>query len=134
MHQPLSEPETEALKKIEAIIRPERVDEVRQALRQAGCSGVTIFSAAGHGVQRGVHMQWRGEEYVVDMLPKTIVMTVVSDGDVREVVETIEAVARTGRMGDGKVFITPVERAVRIRTGESDEAALCESTTPVHAA
>lgn len=122
------------MKKIEAIIRPEKVDEVRQALRQAGCSGVTVFSASGHGVQRGVHMQWRGQEYNVDLLPKTVVMTVVPEADVREVVETIEAVARTGRMGDGKVFITPVERAVRIRTGENGEAALCASATPIHAA
>ncbi len=118
------------MKKIEAIIRPERVDDVRQALKQIGCSGVTVYSASGHGVQRGVHQQWRGQEYVVDLLPKTVVMTVVPESDVREVVETIEAVARTGRMGDGKVFVTPVERAIRVRTGESEEAALLPSATP----
>jgi nitrogen regulatory protein P-II 1 len=118
------------VKKIEAIIRPERVDDVRQALKQIGCSGVTVYSASGHGVQRGVHQQWRGQEYVVDLLPKTVVMTVVPESDVREVVETIEAVARTGRMGDGKVFVTPVERAIRVRTGESEEAALLPSATP----
>ena len=118
------------MKKIEAIIRPERVDEVRQALKQMGCSGVTVYSASGHGVQRGVHQQWRGQEYIVDLLPKTIVMTVIPEADVREVIETIEAVARTGRMGDGKVFVTPVERAIRVRTGENGEAALSPSATP----
>ncbi|MBN2405332.1 MAG: P-II family nitrogen regulator [Coriobacteriia bacterium] len=118
------------MKRIEAIIRPERVDEVLRALKQAGCSGVTLYSASGHGVQRGVHQQWRGQEYVVDLLPKTVVITIVPESDVREVTETIEAVARTGRMGDGKVFVTPIERAVRVRTGESGEAALRPSAMP----
>lgn len=118
------------MKKIEAIIRPERVDEVRKALKQVGCSGITIYSASGHGVQRGVHQQWRGQEYIVDLLPKSVIMTVVPDADLREITETIEAVARTGRMGDGKVFVTAVERAIRVRTGESGEAALCPSATP----
>ncbi|MDI6901888.1 MAG: P-II family nitrogen regulator [Anaerosomatales bacterium] len=117
------------MRKIEAIIRPERADSVREALRQLGCGGVTVYSASGHGIQRGVHQTWRGAEYVVDLLPKTVVMTVVADADAEEVLETIEAAARTGRMGDGKVFVSRVERALRVRTGETGDAALRPSRT-----
>lgn len=112
------------MKKLEAMIRPERADEVCRALEEMGCYGITVYSSSGHGIQGGVRQAWRGGEYVVDQLPKTVVMTVVADEDVREAVETIEAMAKTGRMGDGKVFITPVERALRVRTGETDDDAL----------
>lgn len=118
------------MKKIEAMIRPERADEVCRALEEMGCLGITVYSSSGHGIQGGVRQQWRGGEYVVDQLPKTVIMTVVADEDVREATETIETMAKTDRMGDGKVFITPVERALRVRTGETDEAALRPSASP----
>jgi len=112
------------MKKIEAIIRPERATTVCYALEELGCFGVTVYTASGHGIQGGLRQQWRGHECLVDQVPKVVVMAVVPEDDLREAVETIQAIAKTGRMGDGKVFITAVERALRVRTGETGQSAL----------
>lgn len=112
------------LKKIEAIIRPFRLDEVKEALQEAGLPGITITEAQGFGRQKGHAELYRGAEYVVDFLPKIKCEIVVPEHQVAEVVEAITKAARTGRIGDGKIFITPVEEAIRIRTGERGESAI----------
>lgn len=112
------------MKKIEVIIRPEKIDAVRKALEKAGCAGVMISEIEGHGKQKGVVQQWRGEKYKVELLPKIKIEVVVKDEDVDRVVKTIIDNARTGEIGDGKIFIYPVENAIRIRTGEKGEAAV----------
>jgi len=112
------------MKKIEAIIRPESVDAVRNALNLAGVTGLMISEIEGHGKQKGVVQQWRGEKYKVELLPKTKVEIVVRDQDVARICKTIIDNARTGEMGDGKIFIYPVEEAIRIRTGEKGEGAV----------
>ena len=112
------------MKKIEAIIRPERLDAVKQALEEIGCIGMTVSEVRGRGRQRGVVHQWRGREYRVDLLPKVKLEIVVSDEMVEKVVQTIIESARTGNIGDGKIFIIPIEEVIRVRTGERGEAAV----------
>ena len=112
------------MKKIEAIIKPFKLDEVKEALHEVGVSGITVTEAKGFGRQKGHTELYRGAEYVVDFLPKVKLEIVVPDDLVERVVEAIANAAQTGRIGDGKIFVVPVERAVRIRTGEHDEAAL----------
>lgn len=112
------------MKKVEAIIKPFKLDDVKEALHEVGVSGITVTEAKGFGRQKGHTELYRGAEYVVDFLPKVKLDVVVEDGIVDRVVEAIANAARTGRIGDGKIFVTPVEKAVRIRTGEQDEAAI----------
>ena len=112
------------MKKIEAIIRPEKVDEVRRALEKVGFPGLNISEVEGHGKQKGVVQQWRGEQYRVELLPKVRLEVVVNDRDVKKIVQAIQDVAKTGGVGDGKIFVSPVEEVIRIRTGETGEAAL----------
>lgn len=112
------------MKRIEAIIRPEKLDGLRQALEAAGCSGIMISEIEGHGKQQGITQQWRGERYRVDLLPKLKIEVVVKDGDAQRLAAVIAASSRTGEMGDGKIFISPVYDAIRIRTGERGDDAL----------
>lgn len=113
------------MKKIEAIIRPEKLNDVKNALEAAGYVGLNIVHVTGRGVQKGiVHGGRGGETYTVDMLPKLKIEVVVKDGDANKVVETIMAAARTGNIGDGKIFIMPVEDAIRVRTGERGDVAV----------
>ena len=112
------------MKKIEAIVRPEKVDDVRKALDKAGYPGVTISEVEGHGKQKGITQQWRGETYKVDLLPKVKLEVVVSDKDAERLISTLSGTAKTGSVGDGKIFISEVKDAVRIRTGERGEDAL----------
>jgi len=112
------------VKKIEAIIRSEKVDEVRKALEKVGFPGLNLSEVEGHGKQKGVVQQWRGEEYRVELLPKVRLEIVVSDRDVKKIVQAIQDTAKTGGVGDGKIFVSPVEEVIRIRTSETGEAAL----------
>lgn len=112
------------VKKIEAIIKPFKLDEVKEALHEVGVSGITVVEAKGFGRQKGHTELYRGAEYVVDFLPKVKLEVVVDDNLVERTVEAIATAARTGRIGDGKIFVTPVESAVRIRTGERDSDAI----------
>ena len=112
------------MKKIEAIIRPEKIDEVRRALEKVGFPGLNISEVEGHGKQKGVVQQWRGEQYRVELLPKVRLEVVASDHDSKKIVQAIQDVAKTGAVGDGKIFLTSVDEVVRIRTGETGEAAL----------
>jgi nitrogen regulatory protein P-II 1 len=112
------------MKKIAAIIRPERVGVVRRALENIDCPGLTIIQVDGHGNQRGTVQKILGEEYKVGLLPKTKLELVVKDGDVQKAVAVIMDSARTGKIGDGKIFISPIEEVIRIRTGETGEGAL----------
>lgn len=106
------------MKKVEAIIKPFKLDEVREALGEAGVQGMTVTEVKGFGRQKGHSELYRGAEYVVDFLPKVKVEVVCTDEEVHQVVETIENAARTGRIGDGKIFVFDVAEVVRIRTGE----------------
>ncbi len=106
------------MKKIEAIIKPFKLDEVKEALHDVGVSGITVIEAKGFGRQKGHTELYRGAEYVVDFLPKIKLEVIIEDGLAERVVEAISAAARTGRIGDGKIFVSSVEEAVRIRTGE----------------
>src|SRR5512138_1559054 len=106
------------MKKIEAIIKPFKLDEVKEALNDIGIQGITVSEVKGFGRQKGHTELYRGAEYVVDFLPKIKLEIIVSDSLVAQVVETVEKAARTGRIGDGKIFVTNVEEIVRIRTGE----------------
>jgi len=113
------------MQKIEAIIRPEKLDAVKNALADAGVSGLNIVHVTGRGVQKGVvHMGRGGETYEVDMLPKVKIEVVVPDAQVDKLVNTISEAARTGRIGDGKIFVIPITDAIRVRTGEKGDAAL----------
>jgi nitrogen regulatory protein P-II 1 len=112
------------LKKVEAIIKPFKLDEVKEALNEIGIQGITVSEVKGFGRQKGHTELYRGAEYVVDFIPKIKMEIIVSDEIVSKVVETIEQAAKTGRIGDGKIFVTPVEEVVRIRTGERGEDAL----------
>ncbi|MCI0507379.1 MAG: P-II family nitrogen regulator [Gammaproteobacteria bacterium] len=112
------------MKKIEAIIKPFKLDDVREALSEIGVMGMTATEVKGFGRQKGHTELYRGAEYVVDFLPKVKIETVVADDQVDRCVEVITEAARTGKIGDGKIFITSVERAIRIRTGETDNDAL----------
>jgi nitrogen regulatory protein P-II 1 len=112
------------MKKIEAVIKPFKLDEVKEALNDVGVQGITVSEVKGFGRQKGHTELYRGAEYVVDFLPKIKVEIIISDDLVAQVVETIEKAARTGRIGDGKIFVTNVEEVVRIRTGERGKDAI----------
>jgi nitrogen regulatory protein P-II 1 len=112
------------VKKIEAIIKPFKLDEVKEALQEVGLQGITVTEAKGFGRQKGHTELYRGAEYVVDFLPKVKIEVVLTDELVDKAVEAIQAAARTGRIGDGKIFIFNIEEAVRIRTGETGADAL----------
>jgi nitrogen regulatory protein P-II 2 len=112
------------MKLITAIIKPFKLDDVRAALSEIGISGMTVTEVKGFGRQRGHTELYRGAEYVVDFVPKTRVEVAVKDDLLDQVVEAIVTAARTGKVGDGKIFISEIERVLRIRTGESDEQAL----------
>jgi nitrogen regulatory protein P-II 1 len=109
---------TEAMKKIEAIIKPFKLDEVKDALHEVGLKGITVTEAKGFGRQKGHTELYRGAEYVVDFLPKVKIEVVLEDSLVDRAIEAIQKAAHTGRIGDGKIFVTTVEEAIRIRTGE----------------
>lgn len=106
------------MKKIEAIIKPFKLDEVKESLHEIGLQGITVLEAKGFGRQKGHTELYRGAEYVVDFLPKVKIEIVVDDNLLERAVEVIQQAAQTGRIGDGKIFITPVEDAIRVRTGE----------------
>ena len=113
------------MKKIEAIIRPEKLDEVKHALAEKGYIGLNIVGVTGRGVQKGiVHAGRAGQAYAVDMLPKVKLETVVTDSNVEEVIQIILESAATGNIGDGKIFVLPVEQAIRVRTNERGEVAV----------
>ncbi|MBA2660401.1 MAG: P-II family nitrogen regulator [Nitrosospira sp.] len=112
------------MKKIEAIIKPFKLDEVCEALNEIGVSGLTVTEVKGFGRQKGHTELYRGAEYVVDFLPKIKIEVVVAEALVDSIIETIVNVARTGKIGDGKIFVTSIEQVVRIRTGETDETAI----------
>ena len=112
------------MKKIEATIKPFKLDEVKENLSEIGIQGITVTEVKGFGRQKGHTELYRGAEYVVDFLPKVKVEVVVSDALVGKVVEAIERAAKTGRIGDGKIFVLPVDEVIRIRTGERGEEAL----------
>jgi len=112
------------MKKIEAVIKPFKLDEVREALSEVGVSGLTVTEVKGFGRQKGHTELYRGAEYVVDFLPKVKIEVVVADGEVDNAIDAIIKAARTGKIGDGKIFVSAVEQVVRIRTGETGEAAV----------
>ena len=112
------------MKKIEAIIKPFKLDEVREALSEVGITGLTVTEVKGFGRQKGHTELYRGAEYVVDFLPKIKIEIVVKGDQTDAAIEAIVKAARTGKIGDGKIFVSPVEQVVRIRTGETDEAAV----------
>ncbi len=112
------------MQKVEAIIRPDKLQVVKAALEELSHAGMTLSEVRGHGVQRGVTEQWRGRTFAVEYLTKIKIEMVVKDDEVDAIVSRIVEAARTGEVGDGKIFISPVSRAIRIRTGEEDEQAL----------
>lgn len=112
------------MKKIEAIIKPFKLDEVKDALHEIGLQGITVLEAKGFGRQKGHTELYRGAEYVVDFLPKVKIEVVLDDALVERAVEAIQQAAHTGRIGDGKIFISPVEEAIRVRTGERGSEAI----------
>ncbi|NQY41417.1 MAG: P-II family nitrogen regulator [Henriciella sp.] len=112
------------MKKIEAIIKPFKLDDVKEALHEVGVQGMTVVEAKGFGRQRGHTELYRGAEYVVDFLPKLKVEAVVADAGVQGAIEAITKAAQTGKIGDGKIFVSDVGEAVRIRTGETGDGAL----------
>jgi len=112
------------MKKIEAIIQPFKLEEVKEALKNAGIDGMTISEVRGHGRQKGHKEVYRGQEYNVDLLPKVKFELVVADVRLQEVLETIASAARTGKIGDGKIFVYDVAEAIRIRNGDRGEAAV----------
>jgi nitrogen regulatory protein P-II 1 len=112
------------MKKIEAIIKPFKLDEVKDALNQIGLKGITVIEAKGFGRQKGHTELYRGAEYVVDFLPKVKIELIIEDDLVEKAVEAIRTSAQTGRIGDGKIFVSPIEDAIRIRTGERGDAAV----------
>ena len=112
------------MKKIEAIIKPFKLDEVKEALQEVGLQGITVIEAKGFGRQKGHTELYRGAEYVVDFLPKVKVEVVVKEADVERCIEAVVRAAKTGKIGDGKIFVTDVAQVVRIRTGETDEDAV----------
>ena len=112
------------MKKVEAIIKPFKLDEVKDGLNEIGIQGMTVTEVKGFGRQKGHTELYRGAEYVIDFIPKIKIEIVTSDSLVQKVVSTIERVAKTGKIGDGKIFVYPIEEIVRIRTGERGEAAV----------
>ena len=115
---------SDAMKKIEAIIKPFKLDEVKEALQEAGVQGITVLEAKGFGRQKGHTELYRGAEYVVDFLPKVKIEVVVADENLAGAVEAIRKAAQTGRIGDGKIFISTIDEAIRIRTGETGSDAV----------
>ena len=112
------------MKLVTAIIKPHKLDEVKEALRGAGVAGLTVSEVRGYGRQLGHTEIYRGAEYTVEFIPKVKLEILATDGDVDSVIEAVAGVARSGEVGDGKVFVTSVERVVRIRTGETDDEAI----------
>ncbi len=112
------------MKKIEAIIKPFKLDEVKEALHEVGLSGITVTEAKGFGRQKGHTELYRGAEYVVDFLPKVKIEIVLADDLVESAIEAIQSAAKTGRIGDGKIFLSNIEEAIRIRTGETGDDAI----------
>ena len=112
------------MRKVEAIIKPFKLDEVKEALHELGLQGITVLEAKGFGRQKGHTELYRGAEYVVDFLPKVKIELVVDDGMVERAIEAITQAAKTGRIGDGKIFVTSVEDAIRVRTGERGAEAI----------
>lgn len=112
------------MKKIEAIIKPFKLDDVKEALNEIGIQGMTIVEVKGYGRQKGHKEIYRGAEYVVDFIPKVKIEVVVTSDNVDSVVKAIEKTANTGKIGDGKIFVLPVEEAIRVRTGEKSEDAI----------
>ena len=112
------------MKKIEAVIKPFKLDDVREALSEVGITGLTVTEVKGFGRQKGHTELYRGAEYVVDLLPNVTIEVVVATDVVDQAVEAIIKAARTGKIGDGKIFVMPVEQVVRIRTGETNESAI----------
>ncbi len=112
------------MKKIEAIIKPFKLDDVKEALNEIGIQGITVTEVKGYGRQKGHTELYRGAEYVVDFLPKVKIEIIAGDAQVVKVVEAIEKSAKTGRIGDGKIFVMPIEDVLRIRTGERGEDAI----------
>ncbi|MDP3173209.1 MAG: P-II family nitrogen regulator [Phenylobacterium sp.] len=112
------------MKKIEAIIKPFKLDEVKEALQELGVQGMTVIEAKGYGRQKGHTELYRGAEYVVDFLPKIKIEVVVAEGQLTQAIEAIVGAARTGRIGDGKIFVSEIFDVLRIRTGESGETAI----------
>jgi nitrogen regulatory protein P-II 1 len=112
------------MKKIEAIIKPFKLDEVKEALQEIGLQGITVIEAKGFGRQKGHTELYRGAEYVVDFLPKVKVEVVIDDNALDKAVEAIQNAAKTGRIGDGKIFISTIDEAIRIRTGETGAEAV----------
>ncbi|MFK5926268.1 MAG: P-II family nitrogen regulator [Desulfuromusa sp.] len=112
------------MRKVEAIIKPFKLDEVKEALNEIGIQGITVSEVKGFGRQKGHTELYRGAEYVVDFIPKIKMEIIVSDEIVTQVVDTIAEAAKTGRIGDGKIFVTPIDEVVRIRTGERGEDAI----------
>ena len=112
------------MKRIEAIIQPHKLDEVKEALKGMGVDGMTVTDVRGHGRQKGHKETYRGQEYKVDLLPKVELDMVVPDARVQEVIEAISTAARSGKIGDGKIFVSSVDEAVRIRNGDRGETAL----------
>jgi nitrogen regulatory protein P-II 1 len=116
--------EVEKMKKIEAIIKPFKLDEVKNALTKIGVQGMTVTEVKGFGRQKGHTESYRGTEYAIDFLPKSKIELIVTDELVNQVMETIETAAKTGKIGDGKIFLSPVEEVIRIRTGERGREAI----------
>lgn len=112
------------MKQVEAIVRPEKLDAVRRALVEVGQEGLQVTSVKGHGVQGGIRQMWRCKEYVVNLLPKVRIVAVIADEDLDRVLSAIVTAARTGQIGDGKIFVSPVEQALRVRTGDFGDSAL----------
>jgi nitrogen regulatory protein P-II 1 len=112
------------MKKIEAIIKPFKLDEVKEALQEIGLQGITVIEAKGFGRQKGHTELYRGAEYVVDFLPKVKIEVVLADDMVAKAVDAIQKAAKTGRIGDGKIFVSSIEEAIRIRTGETGTDAI----------
>ena len=112
------------MKKIEAVIKPFKLEDVKDALSQAGVTGMTVSDVKGYGRQQGHSELYRGAEYVVDFLPKIKLELIVADEDVDSIITLIIESAKTGKIGDGKIFVSPIEKIVRIRTGEEDEEAI----------
>jgi len=112
------------MKKIEAIIKPYKLDEVKEALVEIGVQGMTISEVKGYGRQQGHSELYRGAEYIVDFIPKVKLEIIAKAEDVNEIVKTITNTARSGKIGDGKIFVSPIEKTIRIRTGEEDEEAI----------
>ena len=112
------------MKEIVAIIRPEKLEDVKKALEEIGCNGVTVVEVKGRGRQLGITESYRGSDYRIDLLPKTRLEIIINDEDVEKITDAIVKTAQTGDIGDGKIFISPVEDVIRIRTGESGEKAV----------